>query len=156
MRRKETRPEAWRKSELNLPLDQRRVIAPRISRAPARAPDVVVAVGGGCTVASAVAAAAAPGAAAAWVSAGPPVSAHTPPRAAAVLVSLAQHAPRLMPALSTGCAPLQLAPGFVMVGCAAGAGAVAIAAPFGLPRDYGQRPVVEPPKPPVLAVDQAR
>ncbi len=38
----------------------------------------------------------------------------------------------------------------------AGAGAVAIAAPFGLPRDYGQRPVVEPPKPPVPAVDQAR
>ena len=34
--------------------------------------------------------------------------------------------------------------------------AVAIAAPFGLPRDYGQRPVVEPPKPPVPAVDQAR
>ena len=39
----------------------------------------------------------------------------------------------------------------------AGAGAVAIAAPFGLPRDYGQRPSMNHPAPPVVpAADQAR
>jgi len=39
----------------------------------------------------------------------------------------------------------------------AGAGAVAIAAPFGLPRDYGQRPSMNHPAPPVVpAQEQAR